>query len=206
MDPLVNNEGFIRAMQIYKQLAQFGPANALSIDVTATREMFRNGSCAMTLDWANPYSFMASTPFASGYFASVTPGTYQVVDRETSKLVNCTRSLCPHAEIGRTGQLLNRAPYAAFGGWSGSISGLIPQAKQELAYQFLSYLGRPSTSSIDVTRGLGFDLYRYSHLNVTNWQTAGFTADYVARMHGTFGSVLCTLPSEPHAPQERTPI
>jgi multiple sugar transport system substrate-binding protein len=191
MDPLVNNNGFIRSMQIYNQFAQYGPPNALSIDVSDTREMFRNGSCAMTLDWANPFSFMASTRFADGYYASVTPGTYQVVDRDTGALVNCTRAICPHAEIGRTGQLLNRASFAAFGGWSGSVSGLIPQAKQDLAYAFLSFLGRPSTSSRDVTKGLGFDLYRYSHLNVSNWEASGFMAEYVLKMHDTFRTILC---------------
>lgn len=192
MEPLVNNDGFAEALKIYRRFMDFSPPNVLNIDVTVTREMFQNGSCAMTLDWANPFSFMVQTPYRDGYLVSTTPGTHRVVDRATGLLVNCTQEICPFASMGRNGRLINKAPYAAFGGWSGSVSAMIPPAKQQLASDFLSFLGRPSTSSKDVTLGLGFDLYRYSHLNVSNWEAAGFPSGYVNRMLDTFRSVLCT--------------
>jgi hypothetical protein len=64
------------------------------------------------------------------------------------------------------------------------------QAKKDLAYQFFSYLSRPSSSGVDVTRGLGFDPYRLSHLNVTNWLNAGFSRDYLDRNINNFRAAL----------------
>jgi multiple sugar transport system substrate-binding protein len=52
MQPLVKNEGFAKAMTIYKNLMAVGPSNELSLGVSETRELFSQGRCAMTLDWA----------------------------------------------------------------------------------------------------------------------------------------------------------
>jgi hypothetical protein len=82
----------------------------------------------------NPFGFMKDTPYRDGYAISITPGTYEIVDRSTGLLVDCTIDLCPHATVGHHGRLVNRAPYAASGGFSGSVSIKIPQVCDKVIY------------------------------------------------------------------------
>jgi multiple sugar transport system substrate-binding protein len=127
--PLIRNEGFVKALDLFKKLMQYGSPDELTIDVQTTRDLFAAGRCAFTLDWADPFGFMGRSPFASGYVLQPMPGSYEVVDRETGRLRNCTTTICPTASPGRSGALINRAPYAAFGGWSGGISKFAPQVR-----------------------------------------------------------------------------
>ena len=49
--------------------------------------------------------------------AVIIPGSKQVLDRATGKLVDCDATTCPYAIDG-----VNHAPFAAFGGWSGAVN------------------------------------------------------------------------------------
>jgi len=51
--PLVDNEGFIRALEIYKETGKYGPPDEETLDVGGTRTLFVAGRCALSLDWGD---------------------------------------------------------------------------------------------------------------------------------------------------------
>ena len=79
-EPLVNNPGFIRALEIYQATNEFGPPNELTADVGDTRSLWQAGRCALTLDWGD-IGTLAIDPEASiervqtGTGAIITPGS-----------------------------------------------------------------------------------------------------------------------------------
>ena len=104
----------------------------------------------------------------------IIPGTKEVVDRATGKLVPCDAKTCPNAIDG-----VNHAPFAAFGGWSGAINKSKDQKTKDAAYAFLSYMSAPEQANVDVTIGAtGFNPYRTSQFeNLDLWLKAGMSQE-----------------------------
>jgi len=175
-EPLVNNPGFIRALEIYKETNQFGPPDEQTIDVGNTRSLWTSGRCALTLDWGDIGSLaVAEGSKVNGLTgAVVTPGSTQVLDRATNELVDCDATTCPYAVDG-----VNHAPFASFGGWSGGVSAGIDPTVKDAAYAFLSYMSQPAQANVDVTIGAtGFNPYRVSQFEEKQpWLDAGFTEE-----------------------------
>ena len=119
------------------------------------RELFIDGRCALTIDWGD-IGTLAISPKSSvkdRVGAAILPGSRQVLDRDTGRLVDCDDSRCPYSIDG-----VNHAPFAAFGGWSGAINADSPARTKEAAYAFLSYMSQPQQSNVDVTIGItGFN-------------------------------------------------
>ena len=90
----------------------------------------------------------------------------------TGKLEACTKDTCPYAIDG-----VNHSPYAAFGGWSGGINVKAKPKVKDAAYAFLSYMGQPAQSNVDVTIGVtGFNPYRTSQFTYNDiWKKAGMS-------------------------------
>ncbi|XWX03457.1 extracellular solute-binding protein [Aggregatilineales bacterium SYSU G02658] len=174
-DPLVNNAGFIRALEIYKATTAFGPPNELNIGVGDTRSLFSAGRCALTLDWGDigPLSVDPEISVVKDKVGAViTPGSTEVLDRATGELVACDDMTCPFAING-----VNHAPFAAFGGWSGGVSAAADPLVKEAAYAFFSYMAQPAQANVDVTIGrTGFNPYRLSQFgDLTPWIEGGFS-------------------------------
>jgi multiple sugar transport system substrate-binding protein len=175
MKPLVDNEGFRKALAILKETTQYGPPNEINLDVGDTRNLFTVGQCALTLDWGD-IGTLAIDPKESKVIdkvgAVVTPGSRQVVDPTTGKLVACDAERCPHAVDG-----VNHAPFAAFGGWSGGINSKANPKVKDAAYAFFSYMSQPKQSNEDVTIGrTGFNPYRLSQFqDLSIWNKAGMS-------------------------------
>lgn len=175
MTPLVDNEAFRRALQIYVDTTQYGPPDEINLDVGDTRGLFTAGRCALTVDWGD-IGTLAIDPETSSVIdlvgAAVLPGSTEVLDRETGELVACTPEICPYAVDG-----VNHAPFAAFGGWSGGINAAADPQVQEAAYAFFSWMSQPEHSNEDVTIGrTGFNPYRLSQFdNIDNWVNAGMS-------------------------------
>ncbi|MCI0394849.1 MAG: extracellular solute-binding protein [Chloroflexi bacterium] len=192
MAPLVNNAGFIRALEIYKETTNYGPPDELNIGVGDTRALFTSGRCALTLDWGD-IGTLAIDPEQSvvqdKVGSVVLPGATEVVDRATGELVPCDETTCPHAVDG-----VNHAPFASFGGWAGGINAASPDEVKDAAYAFFSYLNQPAQSNIDVTIGrTGFNPYRTSQfLNRQDWVEAGMSpaaaADYLGAIENSLNS------------------
>ena len=53
MKPLVNNEAFRKALDLYKETTKYGPPDEINLDVGDTRSLFISGRCALSLDWGD---------------------------------------------------------------------------------------------------------------------------------------------------------
>ncbi|HEX9438786.1 MAG TPA: extracellular solute-binding protein, partial [Roseiflexaceae bacterium] len=121
MKPLIDNEGFRKAMQIYKDSTQYGPPDELNDDVGPIRSLFTSGRCALSMDWGDIGTLAidkTTSKVIDKVGAVILPGSDSVIDRKTGKLVKCDKTLCPYMDA----KGINHAPYAAYGGWSGAIN------------------------------------------------------------------------------------
>jgi multiple sugar transport system substrate-binding protein len=192
MEPLVNNEAFKRALELYDATTQYGPPDELNLDVGPTRALFTSGRCALSIDWGD-IGTLAIDPETSivqdKTGAMLTPGSTQVLDWETGELVDCDETTCPYAIDG-----VNYAPFAAYGGWSGAINAAADDIAKDATYDFFSYMCQPAQSNVDVTIGkTGFNPYRTSQfLNRQAWVEAGMSpeaaSDYLGAIEGSLAS------------------
>jgi multiple sugar transport system substrate-binding protein len=189
LEPLTNNPGFIRALEIYAATNQFGPPDELSIGVGDTRGLWTAGRCALTVDWGDIGSLAVEEGSRVNGLtgAVITPGTTEVFDRASGEMVTCTDMTCPN-HIGG----VNHAPYAAFGGWSGGVSAAADDLVKQAAFAFFSYMTQPAQSNVDVTIGrTGFNPYRISQFeDLSNWLAAGFSEEAAANYLGAINASL----------------
>jgi len=176
MQPLVNNDAFGKALDIYKTISTLGPPDQLNLNVGDTRGLFTSGRCALSMDWGDigPLATDKTTSTVIDKVgAAVLPGSKEVLDRATGKLVPCDEKTCPYAIDG-----VNHAPFAAFGGWSGAINKASKDEVKAAAFDFLAYVSAPAQSNVDVTIGkTGFNPYRTSQfLNREQWVESGMSA------------------------------
>jgi multiple sugar transport system substrate-binding protein len=175
MQPMTSNDGFRAALQVYMDTTKYGPPDEINLDVGDTRKLFISGQCALSLDWGD-IGPLAVDPTQSKVQdkvgAVVMPGSTEVVDRSTGKLVGCDATTCPYAVDG-----VNHTPFAAFGGWSGGINVHASDKVKDAAYAFLSYMSQPAQSNIDVTIGrTGFNPYRISQFkDLDVWEKSGMS-------------------------------
>ena len=190
MNPLINNPGFAKALQFYKDSTAFGPPDETNLDVGGTRGLFTSGRCALSIDWGD-IGTLALDPETSVVQDLVgttyTPGTMEVLDRASGELVPCDETTCPHAVDG-----VNYAPFAAYGGWSGGINAKADDAKKDAAYAFLAYVSAPEQANVDVTIGkTGFNPYRVSQFESTDlWEAAGMSQAAAEDYLGAIGDSL----------------
>jgi multiple sugar transport system substrate-binding protein len=169
------NPAFIRALELFNETTQYGPADELTLDLNSTRDLFLTGRCALSMDWGD-IGALAIDPERSTMQdkvgAAVIPGSTEVLDRATNTLVPCDEMTCPLAIDG-----VNYAPFAAFGGWGGAVSAAADDETKAAAYAFFSYLNQPAQSNVDVTIGAsGYNPYRLSQTTSTEpWLAAGFS-------------------------------
>jgi multiple sugar transport system substrate-binding protein len=175
MTPLVNNEAFKRALEIYKETGKYGPPDESNQGVGDSRGLFISGRCALTMDWGD-IGTLAIDPANSKVIdkvgAVITPGSTEVLDWDTGKLVPCDATTCPNAIDG-----VNHAPYASFGGWACAINAAAKPEVKDAAYAFCSYMAQPAQANADVTVGkTGYNPYRISQFsNLQAWIDAGFS-------------------------------
>src|SRR5206468_6049788 len=192
MQPLVTNPGFGRALQIYKETTKYAPPSRRNLDVGDTRGLFTSGRCALSIDWGD-IGTLAIDPQTSKVQnkvgAVILPGTRQVLDRKTGKLVACDATTCPNAING-----VNHSPFAAFGGWSGAVNAAKDGKTKAAAFAFLSYMSALAQSGVDVTLGkTGFNPYRTSQFsNLDLWTKAGMSQ---AAANDYLGAIKASLQS-----------
>jgi multiple sugar transport system substrate-binding protein len=175
MSPLIDNDAFRKALDFMKDSTQYGPPDELNLDVSDTRPLFASGRCALNLDWGDVGTISidpAQSKVMGKWGAAIMPGSKEVLDWDTGKLVACDATTCPDAIDG-----VNHAPFAAFGGWGGGINAAADPKVKDAAYAFFSYMTQPEQSNEDVTKGgTGFNPYRMSQLSYSDlWKDAGMS-------------------------------
>ncbi|MBW4471339.1 MAG: extracellular solute-binding protein [Stenomitos rutilans HA7619-LM2] len=190
MKPLVNNSAFGRALEIYKQTMAYGVPQDANLGGVKARTLFITGRCALTMDWGDvgPLAGDRSVSQVTDKVGAVmTPGTMQILDRQTGKLAACNKFVCPYAIDG-----VNHAPYAANIGWTGVVHAKAASRVKDAAYAFLSYISQPAQSNVDVTIGeTGFNPYRISQFqDVAPWLKAEMSLAAANNYLGAIGISL----------------
>ena len=191
MTPLTNNEGFKRGLEVYKETGLYGPPDELNQGVGDSRGLFIGGRCALTMDWGDigTLAIDPNSKVVDKVGAVVTPGSTEVLDWDTGKLVPCDETTCPYAVNG-----VNHAPYASFGGWAGAVSAAADPKVKDAAYAFFSYMAQPAQSNADVVVGAtGYNPFRMSQfLNREAWVKAGMSpaaaANYLGGIEASLNS------------------
>src|SRR5437879_13726858 len=125
------------ALHFYSQTTKSAPPDELNDDVGNTRGLFTSGRCALSMDWGDIGTLAidpATSKVQDKVGAVILPGSKQVLDRKTGKLVACDATTCPNAING-----VNHSPFAAFGGWSGAVNKASEAKTKDAAFAFLSY-------------------------------------------------------------------
>ena len=190
MKPKVNNEAWAKAFEVYKATGAYGPPEELNHDIGDTRGLVQAGRCGMVIDWGDigPLSIDESgAAIKDKMGAVIMPGSTEVLDEASGKLVACDATTCPNATDG-----INYSPFAAFGGWAGAINKKADDQVKQAAYDFLSYVNQAEQSNVDVTMGwTGYNPYRNSQLNDTaNWVKAGFSEEFALNYLGAIKDSL----------------
>jgi multiple sugar transport system substrate-binding protein len=190
MKPLINNAGWKKAFELYKETGKYGPPEELNMDIGDTRAIFKDGRCGLLVEWGDPGTLQLD-PDAEKVkgliFAVAAVGSTEVLNRETGELEPVTAENAPHAVDG-----INYAPFAAFGGWAGAVNKAADQKTKDAAYAFLSYMNQAEQSNVDVTIGAtGYNPYRLSQLASTDlWVKAGMPQDLADNYLGAINGAL----------------
>ncbi len=193
MKPLVNNEAWKAAFELYKETGKYGPPEELNFDIGDTRGLFKAGRCGLLIEWGDPGPMQIEADAAAvkgKLFAVSALGWKNVLDRATGKMVPVTKENSPHSIDG-----INYAPFAAFGGWAGAVNAKSDAKVKEAAYAFMSYMNQAAQSNVDVTIGwTGYNAYRNSQLDNTElWVKAGFPQDLAENYLGAVKGALNNL-------------
>jgi multiple sugar transport system substrate-binding protein len=184
MKPLVNNTAFAKALDIYKETNKYSPPEEMTLNLYQSRDLFFDGRCAMTLDWGDVGTLLSDPTYAQisdKIGALILPGSKEVLDRKTGKLVPCDKFTCPYAIDG-----VNHAPYGAVGGWVGGINATAKLEVKDASYALISYISQPAQSNVDVTIGItGFNPYRISQFTKREtWVKSGMKDAVVSKYLG----------------------
>jgi multiple sugar transport system substrate-binding protein len=177
-------------LEIYKETTQYGPPDELNLGVGDTRGLFTSGRCALTMDWGDIGTLAidpATSTVKDKVGAVITPGSTEVLDWATGKLVKCDATTCPHAIDG-----VNHAPFASFGGWAGAVNAAVDAKKKDAAYAFFSYMAQQAQANDDVTVGkTGYNPYRISQFeNKDAWVKAGMSPEAAENYLGAIEASL----------------
>lgn len=190
MKPIINNEAWKKAFEIYKETGKYGPPEELNMDIGDTRAVFKAGRCGLLIEWGDPGTLQLDDDAAKvkGLIYAVSAvGSKEVLDRKTGKLVPVTKETAPNSIDG-----INYAPFAAFGGWAGAVNAAADAKKKAAAYAFLSYMNQAAQSNVDVTIGsTGYNPYRLSQLKSTDlWVKAGMPKELAENYLGAINGAL----------------
>ena len=131
---------------------------------------FQNGSCAFYSYWSSNAMIKAHTRKSYAYTRmshSVFPGSVEI--NENGKLTTCDKVNCPHAvKTTADGQIINEAPFAAYGGFVGAVAA--HSNKADVSYEFLSFCNRPENAADIVVTDDGVEPWRTSQLLPQLWE------------------------------------
>src|SRR2546430_17591590 len=128
-------------------MVALGPPDHLNLDVGDTRGLFTSGRCALSADWGDIGTLAidpATSKVQDKVGAVILPGSKQVLDRKTGKLVNCDAPTCPNAING-----VKHSTFAAFGGWSGAVNKGKEAQTKDAAFAIPSYMSQPRKANED---------------------------------------------------------
>jgi len=189
MKPLVNNAGWKKAFELYKETSKYGPPEELNMDIGDTRALFKSGRCGLLIEWGDPGPLQLEddAKVIKNKLYATNVGSKEVLDRKTGKLVPVSKESAPNAIDG-----INYAPFSAFGGWGGVVNAKSDPKVKQAAYDFLSFMSQKEQSNVDVTMGwTGFNPYRLSQLKSADlWIKSGMDEGLAKNYMGAINDAL----------------
>ena len=173
MKPLVNNPGWVRAIQDVIDALPSLPADQLNADPGTTAfQQFLAGTGSM-LAWWGDVGSMAKTSDSSvvgdvtGF--SILPGSDDVYNSKTGKWDKLASGP-------------NYAPNMAYLGWGVYVMARVDadSKKQKAAWSAAAHLGGKDISLWCAAYPSGFQPYRNSHFNVDEWVGAGYDKPFIS--------------------------
>ncbi len=180
MRPRINNPGWVRALDDWVAIREFGMPDMLNVDVAQVRSRFPTGLAALALDWGDvgPLTVdpnISAVNGLSGY--SVLPGGSEYWDPALGAWVT------PESGV-------NRAPFIAFGGWVISVAADSDVA--EAAMDFAAFMAsKELAATLATTAGTGINPLRASQFeNLDLWIEAGFSEDAARQYLGAIRETI----------------
>ena len=178
MKPLVNNPGWVRAIQDAVDSLPFEPADQLNADPGTTAfQQFLAGTGGL-LSWWGDIGQMANTSDSSVIGSTigfdVNPGSTTVYNRKSGQW-----------ETPAGG--VNVAPNMAYLGWGVYVMSRVDSdsKKQKAAWSAAAHLGGKDISLWTVMYPSGFQAHRNSHFNIPEWVDAGYDKAYISSYLGS---------------------
>ncbi|KAG1676736.1 hypothetical protein FOA52_005025 [Chlamydomonas sp. UWO 241] len=181
LEALGSSLAMTRTMELVQELLPYSASNC-----GRPNPAFSSGACAITI--APEVLFKAwqvsRDAAAKGMIGTaMVPGATRVLNRQTGRLEECTKALCPNAlrerTYGGSEVLVNRAPHFGMGGFSGFVNAHQDEATQQAMYAFWSFMSEPIYSKqLFMTAGV-IGPYRKSHLDTSTqsldaWSALGY--------------------------------
>lgn len=97
-EPLVKNEAFAAALEVYNETTKYGPPDELILDVGDTRGLFTSGRAALSLDWGDIGKLVIDPEISvvqDKVGAAILPGSTKVLDWDTGNLVDVDANTAP---------------------------------------------------------------------------------------------------------------
>ncbi|MDE0600931.1 MAG: extracellular solute-binding protein [bacterium] len=164
MEPRINNPGFVRALEDWGAVIEYGPPGMLNFGWIENALSFVGGLAAQDIQWGDigPMSKSPDSVVEGAVGYGPAPGADEYWD--------------PVAEEWASGDGPNKAPFLGFGGWFN----LVPATSNHLAAAFdlASFLGSPAVlAEAAVTAGTGVNPGTAATLDVDLWVSAGWPED-----------------------------
>lgn len=159
-EPLINNEGWLAAVEMWKELKSYAPPSVLNSGVGEVRAQFAGGDVFMAMDWADMGTL------------SYDPTQSQVVGKVGFSLVpGSTKAFDYKSGKWKTFDEANYAPFLAWNGWASGVPTTTPDHKAQACFDFLTFMASKQISMKSVvTPNSGINPWRKSHVeNVDAW-------------------------------------
>ncbi len=182
MKPLVNNPGWVRAIQDVIDCLPSEPADQLNADPGTTAfQQFLAGTGSM-LSWWGDVGSMANTSDTSvignDVAFDILPGSDDVYNYKTNKWEKLASGP-------------NVSPNCAYLGWGVYVMARVDAdpVKQKAAWSAAAHLGGKDLSLWMVMYPSGMQVHRNSHSDIAEWVGAGYQKDYITSyLKSQFGS------------------
>jgi multiple sugar transport system substrate-binding protein len=182
MKPLVNNPGWVRAIQDVIDSLPSEPADQINADPGTTAfQQFLAGTGSM-LSWWGDVGSMANTSDTSvignDVAFDILPGSDEVYNYKTAKWEKLASGP-------------NVSPNCAYLGWGVYVMARVDAdpKKQKAAWSAAAHLGGKDLSLWMVMYPSGMQVHRNSHSDIAEWTGAGYNKDYITSyLKSQFGS------------------
>jgi len=185
LSPLLDGDVLATMLEYLEGQVEYGHPNEFGgcVDIN---DKIRAGECALSYNWGNTFvsSLVEPSQLKGGKLGiAKTPGSTQILNRETMQLEDCTEESCKYGEYYEDIGWVNSPAYAAFGGWSCAVNNYTTSFKKKLASELCAFIASKEQSMMGVIPSNASsappvsDPFRKSHMNLEAFVESGYERD-----------------------------